>query len=458
MIRLIIVAAASIGLILSLTFFVTKLVRSRRRGLSIRLQVFIALATVIGTFAFGLGVMVIDRIEARAFRFASHAATEKAQVIAKLLGGEVEQYGRGLEGIARRLPARDSPHALEAVALYDASGKLLFRSEGGFPPKSASSVSVQAPIRNGGQILGRVQVVKTTIVMENLLADFAPTILVISLVLGAAAAISAVWIGHTIAGPIEALSEFARRVSEGETRAPAPANPQGREVTRLIESIDSMRRQLEGRPFVETFAADLSHELKNPVAAIRAAAEVLDDSALEEPEEARRFVRRILEAANRIERLLGELLSLAHIEARGVEGFEALELSTLLKTAAASLDQSRITLKRVETASVRGERAWLSRAISNLLENGLVHGEGGVRATLVTEGRDALLTVSSGGALTQHAQQRIFERFVTTRADKGGTGLGLAIVRAVAEAHRGQVEMTQAGPPDVVFCLRLPLA
>ena len=99
------------------------------------------------------------------------------------------------------------------------------------------------------------------------------------------AALSADFIGRSIAQPLEVLTEFAVRVSEGERRAvPPPAH--GREVQSLSKAIDSMRRQLEGRPFVETFAADLSHELKNPVAAIRASAEVLADGALDEPEEA----------------------------------------------------------------------------------------------------------------------------------------------------------------------------
>jgi two-component system sensor histidine kinase CreC len=134
-----------------------------------------------------------------------------------------------------------------------------------------------------------VRVVKPTVAMRNLLADFAPTVLVISLVLGTAAALAAAWIGRAIAAPIEALSVFGERVSLGERRG-APPIAFGREVTRLTRAIDSMRRDLEGRPFVETFASDLSHELKNPVAAIRASAEVLEESALEEPIEARRFV------------------------------------------------------------------------------------------------------------------------------------------------------------------------
>ena len=82
------------------------------------------------------------------------------------------------------------------------------------------------------------------------------------------------------------------------------------------------------------FAADLSHELKNPVAAIRASAEVLADGALDEPEEASRFVARIREATSRIEALLGDLLSLARIEARGVEDAEVLNLADLAADAA----------------------------------------------------------------------------------------------------------------------------
>ncbi|HEY0465416.1 MAG TPA: ATP-binding protein, partial [Polyangiaceae bacterium] len=62
------------------------------------------------------------------------------------------------------------------------------------------------------------------------------------------------------------------------------------------------------------------------------------------------------------------------------------------------------------------------------------------------------------GSMSRHVRERLFRRFVTTRADKGGTGLGLAIVRAVTEAHGGEVELLNAGPPEVVFHVRLPPA
>jgi signal transduction histidine kinase len=69
-----------------------------------------------------------------------------------------------------------------------------------------------------------------------------------------------------------------------------------------------------------------------------------------------------------------------------------------------------------------------------------------------------LVDVRSRGAVPKRVQERLFHRFVTTRADKGGSGLGLAIVRAVAEAHGGRVELVEAGPPDVLLRLELPPA
>src|SRR6185436_4445523 len=176
--------------------------------------------------------------------------------------------------------------------------------------------------------------------------------------------------GRTSAKPIETLTDFAVRVSEGERRATPPPAP-GREVQRLSRAIDSMRRELEGRPFVETFAADLSHELKNPVAAIRASAEVLADGALDEPEEAARFVGRIREATTRIEALLGDLLSLAKIEARGVEDAAVIDLGDLVQQAAARARErgSPVEVRRSAGTNVKGDAVWLTRAVDNLLDN-----------------------------------------------------------------------------------------
>jgi signal transduction histidine kinase len=341
------------------------------------------------------------------------------------------------------------------LVLLDTEGHVVF----GEIEREPGTVTVETPIIADGHLLGHIRVIKPTIIMRRLLADFAPTILLISVTLGAAAALAAAVIGRAIATPIEGLTSFAVRVSEGETSAvPPPAH--GQEVKRLTRAIDSMRRELEGRPFLETFAADLSHELKNPVAAVRASAEVLDEGALAEPEEARKFVARIREATARIETLLGEILSLARIEARGVDSSSEVDLGALVRAAGeAARDRgATIELSVDDGAIVRGQQNWLARAIDNLVDNAIVHGQPNGASQIIVRregGRVAVLVVSRG-AVAKHVQTKLFRRFVTTRAAGGGTGLGLAIVRAVAEAHGGRAELARPGPPEVEFRFTLP--
>ncbi len=461
MIRLVVVAAAAIGLILFAAFIVARLLESRTRGVSIRMQVFIALALIVGAFAFGLGVMVIDRIESRAVRLATQASTDEAASIAGIVEGEMDRSGVTIDDVASRLEVERKRGADLRLELLDVNGRVLFPAGAESARDTPGTVTVDNPIQAKGAHVGAVRVVKPTVVMRLLLADFAPTVLVISLVLGAAAAISAALIGRSIARPIEALTQFAERVSMGErTAAPPPAA--GREVMQLSRSIDSMRRQLEGRPFVETFAADLSHELKNPVAAIRASAEILEESALDEPEEARRFVARIREATERIERLLNDLLSLARIEARGVEQLEKVDLAQVARQVARERapEPNVVSVESGDDVRVRGDAAWLARALTNLVDNAIVHGKskGGVAVAVERQGDDVWVTVSNDGVVSKHVKDNLFRRFVTTRSDKGGSGLGLAIVRAVAESHGGRAELFEAGPPNVVFRLVLPAA
>lgn len=453
MLQLVMIVAGAIGLILFVAFVIARLVRSRRLGLSIRMQTFLALAAIVGAFALGLGFLVLDRIQARATLLAQEAARSEAAAVAAIVANEVEQKGRSVGDVGRDLRSAKQPMH---VTLLDSEDRIVF--EGTAPVDATSTVQVDVVILANGEHVGIVRVRKPTIVIQRLLADFAPTILVLSVILGITAGLAATIIGRAIAAPIEAMTDFAVRVSEGERRAvPPPAL--GREVRRLSHAIDSMRRELEGRPFVETFAADLSHELKNPVAAIRASAETLADGALEEPEEATRFVQRIREATSRIEALLGDLLSLARIEARGVEDALTVKLVDLVDDIAKAARADGASISVVGGAgSARGDRVWLTRAIENLVDNARVHGAGAITIEIQEHGREASVLVKNQGKIADHVKKRLFRRFVTTRPDRGGTGLGLAIVRAVAEAHGGAIDCVASGPPEVVFRLKLPVA
>jgi len=462
MIRLMVAGTASIGLILFVAFVIRRWLRTRTHGMSIRMQVFFALALIVGAFSAGLGVLVVDRIEDRAARLATQAAQDEATTLSGILAADIARLSGEMTPVVARLEQELKSGADLRFEVFDNQGRRVFPQSRGAVSDDPKFVTVEAPLIVAGQSIGHVRVIKPTVVVRRLLADFAPTVLVISLVLGAAAALAAALIGRAIAHPIEKLTTFAEQVSSGERMPAVPATTGGREVDRLASALDSMRRQLEGRPFVETFAADLSHELKNPVAAVRASAEVLEEGAIDEPEQARRFVRRIREATQRIERLLHDLVSLAHIEARGAESLERIDFSALVREQLASFGDAaaRLQLESHEPLKVRGDAAWLARAVQNLISNALSHSppDSEVRIVLGRHPPGLAFTVRNEGQVIARVRERLFRRFVTTRAKDGGSGLGLAIVRAVAEAHGGRVELLDAGPPHVLFRLSVPLA
>ena len=103
MIRFIFVFTGAVGLMLLLAFVGARMIRARTQGISIRLQVFVALAFIVGAFAFGLGLLVLDRIEARATLLATEAARDEAAAISAFIGGQMEATGVTLDDVARML-------------------------------------------------------------------------------------------------------------------------------------------------------------------------------------------------------------------------------------------------------------------------------------------------------------------------------------------------------------------
>src|SRR6266850_2343962 len=276
-----------------------RLLGARRTGLSLRLQVFIPLAATTLLLSAAFAMIVIDRFTARASMFATRAAEDEARAIAELAARTPQDSLRPiLQAFTRSAIDTD-------VALLDANGQVLL--EAGEAHPGVARVSAEAPVAGGG----RVRVRKATFGMVQLMSDVAPKVALLAFMFAVASAALAMLIGGAVAAPIERLTRAAQRVAAGER--------QGREVRELTHALESMRRELEERHALETFVADVSHELKNPVAAIRASAEVLTEGAADQPETARRFALRIRESADKLQQLTQDLLSLARLEARGIE-------------------------------------------------------------------------------------------------------------------------------------------
>jgi two-component system phosphate regulon sensor histidine kinase PhoR len=219
------------------------------------------------------------------------------------------------------------------------------------------------------------------------------------------------------------------------------------------------------------FVANVSHELKTPLAAIRGYAETLRDGALDEPPTARRFTERILQHCRRLQALLDDLLTLSRLESVAPAEREPVDLSAVVQravdllAAAAREHQVRINVEEESVPPVSGDADSIERMVLNLLDNAIKYNrpEGEVTVRLTQEDQQAVLEVSDTGiGIPPEALSRIFERFYRVdkgrSRDEGGTGLGLAIVKHVVQAHGGTVDVESRTGQGTAFRVKLPPA
>ncbi|MEE8522723.1 MAG: ATP-binding protein [Thermoanaerobaculia bacterium] len=269
------------------------------------------------------------------------------------------------------------------------------------------------------------------------------------------------WLQRQLRGRDADLSELAAASAILKSQLAAAST----ERDRLLEILAS-RNEL---------VANVSHELKTPLTAIRGSAETLEDGAMAKPEVARRFTGSILEQCERLEDLLRDLLTLSRLESRPQPSAreplarEPLDLTEVARHAIEVLAPraaERAIDLRLATAAVPridGHRGELERLFLNLIENAIKYNRDGgeVEVRLRSEDEDAVIEVVDHGiGVPEDALERIFERFY--RVDKGrarkqgGTGLGLAIVKHVALRHSGRVEVESRLGEGSTFRVRLP--
>jgi two-component system phosphate regulon sensor histidine kinase PhoR len=220
------------------------------------------------------------------------------------------------------------------------------------------------------------------------------------------------------------------------------------------------------------FVANVSHELKTPIAAVKGFAETLLGGAVKDEETARSFLQIIFDESERLNRLIGDILELSKIESRRVPlMFSPIELEsfaaktfTLLEPEA---NRKHITLHcKVESGLyVEADEDRLRQIIMNLLANGINYTPDGGRVTLSVLAPDndhiRFQISDTGIGIPKKDLSRIFERFY--RVDKarsrssGGTGLGLSIVKHLVELHKGTVSVTSTVGVGTTFTIDLPV-
>ncbi len=217
------------------------------------------------------------------------------------------------------------------------------------------------------------------------------------------------------------------------------------------------------------FVAHASHELKSPVAGLHALAETVHQAVKEDRQAAARFSERLVAEAERLTRLINDLLDLSKLEDGAKPPENVIDLSRVAErevreaTPAAQAKRMRLSSSIASQIWVRGDDDHLGLMIRNLVDNALRYTpeEGAVHVEVQREDDEAIVRVSDNGiGIPLEAQPRVFERFY--RVDRarareaGGTGLGLAIVKHVAELHAGNVDLWSELGEGSTFSVRLP--
>jgi two-component system sensor histidine kinase SenX3 len=219
------------------------------------------------------------------------------------------------------------------------------------------------------------------------------------------------------------------------------------------------------------FVANVGHELKTPVGALALLAEAIEGAA-DDPEAVQRFAGRIAHEADRLARLVRELIDLSRIQ--GGEPLPELVPVAIDTVLAEAADRTR-TAARAKNLDVvvggqtglvvRGVESQLATAVTNLLANAVAYSAGSDRIAVAARARSGFAEIAvtdSGIGIPRKDRNRVFERFYRVDQSRasttGGTGLGLAIVKHVASNHGGSVTVWSEEGLGSTFTLRVPLA
>jgi two-component system sensor histidine kinase ChvG len=340
-------------------------------------------------------------------------------------------------------------------------------------------VSVAVPIQRFRTVRGALLLSTQGGDIDQIIASERWAIIRIFVVSAGVMLLLSLFFAGTVAEPIRRLAEAADRVRRGIiSRHQIPDfSDRPDEIGHLSGALRDMTEELYCRiEAIESFAADVAHELKNPLTSLRSAVETLPIAKTESARE--RLLAVIQHDVSRLDRLISDISDASRLDAELARGaMEPLELSVMLRAVVSIANQAAnghnvtVTLSIEEPAEgfleapwvIQGHDSRLGQVCNNLLDNARSFSpEGGtVRVTLrparmaggddeIQDGYEIVVD-DDGPGIPADAFERIFERFYTDRPNHGfgqNSGLGLSISRQIVEAHGGQIQaMNRVGPP-----------
>jgi two-component system sensor histidine kinase ChvG len=329
-------------------------------------------------------------------------------------------------------------------------------------------VSVAVPIR-------RFQTVRGALLMSTQGGDIDAIIvserfglLQVFLIAALVMVVVSVIFAGAIVVPVRRLADAAERVRRGiKSRQEIPDfTSRSDEIGHLSGALRDMTRALYNRiDAIESFAADVAHEIKNPLTSLRSAVETLPLAKSHESRD--RLMSIIQHDVKRLDRLISDISDASRLDAELARAdAEPVDVAKLLHTVVAVANERRLGDDAYVRLHVephpRGRDAFfvaghdnrLGQVVNNLIDNARSFSEpnGDVRVMLRRSKSDVEIIVEDDGpGIPPHAIERIFERFYTDRPDQGfgqNSGLGLSISRQIVEAHRGRIRAeNRLGPP-----------
>lgn len=386
----------------------------------------------------------------------------------RLLGWDDPEVERSLGSTPASPPPAD--YGVEA-ALAGRYGAVTRKS----PGQRSVTLYSAIPIASGEQVVGAVQVSQSTLRLLRDLYEVRLAVFQAFLVSVLVAIVLSVFVSGTIARPLKRLRREASELLDrrGRLKGRFTGSKRLDEIGDLARTLAELSRRLgEHLSFTESFAADVSHEFKNPLASIRTATEMLSES--ESPEDRRRFRLMVEAEVARLQKLLSTVREITQIDSQiDAEAPVGVALPRLLTDLVDSF-RLRAAKRSVrflldtppDPLTVLGSPDRLAQAFENVLDNAFSFASEGsiVWVSLGQETGEAVLRVADQGpGIPPEHLARIFDRFFSYRphdlvARRDHAGLGLAIVKAIVEGYGGTVTAANGTAGGAVITIRLPLA
>ncbi|WP_084468786.1 HAMP domain-containing sensor histidine kinase [Nocardiopsis trehalosi] len=354
--------------------------------------------------------------------------------------------------------------ALLALTNLAAGGRMVEPAPGTVPAERPATLA--AALEQIGLLQGRLDQIRAE-QAEQLLAGSAAALAVM--------AVASVVLGRFLAGrvlrPLRAVTAATRRISADNLHERLALRGPADEVTGLADTIDGLLERLEGAFAAQRrFVANAAHELRTPLATMRAALDVAAAKPGPVPAQTIALADRVRAELDQVDRLLEGFLMLARMQHDALSDRAPVPLDRVLAASAAAraADIAERGLS-VDDSGVRpgvlapGSRTLLTRLVDNLVDNAVVHNrEGGrIRVAAAADGAVARLTVETDGPVLDPVRlARLGQPFQRLGADRtgGGSGLGLSIVAAIATAHGGGLDLSARPEGGLRAVVTLPAA